>query len=363
MTRRSRSQPSDDHIQQIFAARLQTLSASPRYYHTATQRFLTFLQADFPRVLQLSELRRDPHLLGWVRSLGQQDPPLSNTSRRIYVLALRRLLRDFASQGYVVPSGLILAEDFPLRPGALAVKKDRPLQPHIRRTPAPRLLPHPVFAEIFDTRIQTLATTLQPQTVQSYRVAARRFLCYVQTDFPHLTCLSELCRDPHLLGWFQRLREQDPPLSTGTRQLYLLKLRRLLYEAGSDGHSVQSRLIVSTDIPALPRPKQDRPSPPPPHVFQQMFEAHSRMLRLQYGLAPPRAIVALSVASFLSCRRISRTCSSSRSCAGILICSPGSATSANKFHLSPPALASNTYSPSVACSRNWLRWVIPCSPD
>jgi len=103
-----------------------------------------------------------------------------------------------------------------------------------------------------DARIQTLATTLRPQTVQSYRVAARRFLCYVQTDFPHLVSLSELCRDPHLLGWFHRLRQQDPPLSTGTRQLYLLKLRRLLYEADSEDHSVQPGLIVPADIPARP---------------------------------------------------------------------------------------------------------------
>src|SRR5437773_8408003 len=162
---------------------------------------------------------------------------------------------------------------FPPRPGALTVKKDRPLQPKVHRTPAPRLLPHPVFAEILDARIQTLATTLRPETVQSYRVAARRFLCYLQTDFPQLASLSELCRDSHLLGWFHRLRQQDPPLSTGTRQLYLLKLRRLLYEAHSDGHSVQHGLILPADIPALPpRPKQDRPSPPPPHIFQESFE-------------------------------------------------------------------------------------------
>ena len=131
MTRRSPPPPLN--LQQILDARVRTLLSSPPYYRTAAHRFLLFLQADFPQVFQLSELRRDPHLLGWVRSLCQQDPPLSNTSRRIYLLALRRLLRDFASGGHAVPSGLILPEDFPARP-----KRDPPLQPKIRRTPAPR---------------------------------------------------------------------------------------------------------------------------------------------------------------------------------------------------------------------------------
>ena len=80
MTRRPRSQPPRINIETIFAARLQTLAASPRYYRTATHRFLAFLQADFPRVLQLPDLRRDPHLLGWVRSLCEQDPPLGFTA-------------------------------------------------------------------------------------------------------------------------------------------------------------------------------------------------------------------------------------------------------------------------------------------
>src|SRR6266550_4088765 len=110
---------------------MQTLTASPQYYRTAAHRFLAFLQADFPQVLQLSDLHRDPHLLGWVRSLCAQDPPLSSTSRRIYLLALRRLLRDFACEGHAVPPGLILPEDFPPRP--TAPQRDRPLQPKIRR--------------------------------------------------------------------------------------------------------------------------------------------------------------------------------------------------------------------------------------
>jgi site-specific recombinase XerD len=272
-------QPPHDKIEAIFDARIQTLTAPPRYYRAAARRFLAFLQTDFPRVLRLSELRRDPHLLGWVRSLCEQDPPLSNSSCRIYLLALRRLLHDFASEGHSLQSGLILAEDFPLRPRALSPKRDRPLQPELVRTDAPRFQPHPLFAEIFDTCIQTLAITLRPQTVHSYRVAARRFLSYLQTDFPQLSCLSELCRDPHLLGWLRSLCQQHPPLSTETRQLYLLKLQRLLHELDSAGHSVRPGLILPEDIPPRPRRhNHDRPSPPPPPIFQEVFDARLRIL-------------------------------------------------------------------------------------
>jgi len=69
-----------------------------------------FLQTHFPHLQQLAELRPDPHLLGWIRGLGQEDPPLSHYSRRIYLTCLRRLLRDLAPEGQ---RALILPEDFP----------------------------------------------------------------------------------------------------------------------------------------------------------------------------------------------------------------------------------------------------------
>jgi site-specific recombinase XerD len=265
MTRLSQSRR--DSIPDIFAATIQTLTAPPRHYQTATRRFLSFLQAHFPSVLRLSQLRRDPHLLGWIRSLDQ-DPPLSSSSRRIYLLALRRLFQDLAANGHGLPSGLILPEDFPGYS-----KKDRSLHTKPRQSKPPRLQPHPVFADILDASIQNLAVTLRPQTVQSYHVAARRFLCYLHTEFPELTCLSQMSRDPHLLGWFRNLTEHHPPLSTGTRQLYLLKLRRLFDHLKSLGYGLQPGLVLPADIPATPRPRCERPSPAPPHVFQEFFEA------------------------------------------------------------------------------------------
>jgi hypothetical protein len=102
------------------------------------RRFFSYLQTDFPPLGELSELRRDPHLLGWFRSLCEQDPPLANRTRRISLQLLRRLLHDFADQGYPVQHGLIRREDFPPQPKylprPLSPDQDQCLQQELRRT-------------------------------------------------------------------------------------------------------------------------------------------------------------------------------------------------------------------------------------
>jgi len=61
---------------------------------------------------------------------------------------------------------------------------------------------------IFETQIQTLALALQPSTVSHYRLTARHFLAYLHATFPKVHQLSQLRRNPHLLGWFRSLCEQ-----------------------------------------------------------------------------------------------------------------------------------------------------------
>ncbi len=82
--------------------------------------------------------------------------------------------------------------------------------------------------QIFETQIQALALTLRPSSVDNYRSTARCFLAYLRATFPQLCRLSQLRRDPHLLGWFRWLSEQEPPLSNATRIGHLIRLRRLL---------------------------------------------------------------------------------------------------------------------------------------
>ena len=107
--------------------------------------------------------------------------------------------------------------------------------------------------EIFDTQIRTLALTLRPSTVYSYRYTARCFLAYLRAAFPQLRRLSELRRDPHLFGWFRWISERQPPLSNKTRIEHLLCLRRLLDDLTANGHPLPSALIRREDFPPKPR--------------------------------------------------------------------------------------------------------------
>jgi len=77
-------------------------------------------------------------MLGWFRWLRDQDPPLSNSTREEHLLCLRRLLNDLAFQGHPLPPGLIIREDFPVRPEylprPLSPEDDQRLQDELRRT-------------------------------------------------------------------------------------------------------------------------------------------------------------------------------------------------------------------------------------
>jgi site-specific recombinase XerD len=256
------SSPSDRReLRRILEDCIQIFNTPYRYYRIAAHRFLAYLEANFPQLNRLSELRRDPHLLGWFHSLCNEDPSLSTHTRRIYLTALRRLLKDLAGEGHALESGLILPEDFPPRPPHFprwARNKDYPWPPRppkpscaAPRPPAP--LPHPVFGKVFEDLIQTLATTLQASTIVRYRNVSRHFLSYLQSDFPEVSQLSDLRRTPHMFGYFRRLCQKPPHLSAITRTMHLYSLRRMLHDFAAQGHDVQPGLILRQDFPQCPR--------------------------------------------------------------------------------------------------------------
>jgi integrase len=106
---------------------------------------------------------------------------------------------------------------------------------------------------LLNTRIQALALTLRPSTVRIYRHVSRRFLSYLHTHFPGLREVSDLHRDPHLLGWFAWLSKLHPPLGNKSRGDHLLGIRRLLHDLADQGHPVEAQLIRSADFPPPPR--------------------------------------------------------------------------------------------------------------
>jgi site-specific recombinase XerD len=109
------------------------------------------------------------------------------------------------------------------------------------------------IAQILETQIQTLTPTLRPSTVDGYRSTCRRFLDYLSARFPQVQQLSQLRRDPHLLGWFRWQCDQQPPLHPKTRHNYLLCLRRLFEDLIHQGHPLQPELIRQSDFPLLPQ--------------------------------------------------------------------------------------------------------------
>jgi site-specific recombinase XerD len=110
----------------------------------------------------------------------------------------------------------------------------------------------PNLEQLFQQQIDHLALTRRPGTMGGYRATARCFLSYLRASAPQLPHVAELRRDPHLLGWFRFLAEQQPPLSPKTRWSHLLLLRRLLEELAAAGHPVADHLIRREDFPPVP---------------------------------------------------------------------------------------------------------------
>ncbi|MEA2874690.1 MAG: hypothetical protein QOH67_5018 [Hyphomicrobiales bacterium] len=113
--------------------------------------------------------------------------------------------------------------------------------------------PRQTLEQIFEKQVQTLALTLQPFTVVKYQYVARYFVGYLRETFPEVRRLSQLRRDPHMLGWFRWLCELRPPVGNHTREQRLLCLRRLLDDLAFQGHPVQPGLILREDFPARPQ--------------------------------------------------------------------------------------------------------------
>ena len=129
-------------LEEIFAAQITNLATTLqpgtlRGYRLAVKSFLRYLRADYPEIHTLSELRRTPHFLGWLRNHCEQQPPLNNATRRLYLTRCRRLLNDLAlSDEHFIQEGLILRDDFPpvnhYLPRPLSPEDDRLLQQHLR---------------------------------------------------------------------------------------------------------------------------------------------------------------------------------------------------------------------------------------
>jgi len=100
-------------LERIFQLQIQTLATTLQpgtigYYQTCLNRFLRYVRAAHPGLLSPAQLRRDPHILGWLHSLAEETPPLSRRTRRACLMCVRRLFEDLIANGQPLPNDLLL---------------------------------------------------------------------------------------------------------------------------------------------------------------------------------------------------------------------------------------------------------------
>ena len=110
---------------------------STRLYRGTVRKFLNYLGADHPEVQRLDQLRREPHILGWMSRLHSQVPPLETASYALRLLGLRGLCNELAwTEQLPELAHLIRREDIPRLPQRLprplTAEQDELLQQEFR---------------------------------------------------------------------------------------------------------------------------------------------------------------------------------------------------------------------------------------
>ncbi len=133
----------DAPLAHIIRQQLHSLSATLRPSTLARYRFhangfVRCLHRNYPELQTPAQLRRNPHILAWLRSLAETNPPLANGSRIQIIVCVRRLLNDLADNGYRIAENLILPQDFPPKdlylPKPVSPEVDDLLDRELRKT-------------------------------------------------------------------------------------------------------------------------------------------------------------------------------------------------------------------------------------
>lgn len=134
-------------LEEALRARVRLLAttlrpATVRLYEHTIRQFMAYLRSRFPEVRRANQLRRDPHVLGWLeylwtRRVSYSDKPLCASSRAAHLIRLRKLLELLADHAFPPRPGLLLGEDIPrpdqVLPRPLPPEDDARLQAELRR--------------------------------------------------------------------------------------------------------------------------------------------------------------------------------------------------------------------------------------
>jgi integrase len=121
----ARRPPLSHPLAPVFARAIDSLSAAlnpetTRHYRGTVRKCLTYLGAVHPLVGSLDQLRRDPHILGWLACLRSQSPPLAAASCSNLLIHLRSILQELAgAQSLPELAHLIRRQDIPRLPKRL----------------------------------------------------------------------------------------------------------------------------------------------------------------------------------------------------------------------------------------------------
>ena len=122
---RARRPPLQHPLAPVFDRAVDSLGAglSPettRHHRGTARNFLSYLGADHPEVQRLDQLRREPHILGWMSRLRSQVPPLVTASYILRLISLRGICNELAwTEQLPELAHLIRREDIPRLPQRL----------------------------------------------------------------------------------------------------------------------------------------------------------------------------------------------------------------------------------------------------
>jgi integrase len=134
-------------LQEALQARVRLLAttlrpATVQHYNHTVRLFLAYLREAFPDVRRGADIRRDPHVLGWLEHLWMQrvhhsGKPLCNQTRAAHLIRLRKLFDLLADHAFPPRPGLLWSEDIPspdqVLPRPLTPEDDARLQTELRR--------------------------------------------------------------------------------------------------------------------------------------------------------------------------------------------------------------------------------------
>ncbi len=122
---RTRRPPLQHSLALVFDRAVDSLGAAlcpdtTRHYRGTVRNFLSYLDTDHPEVKRLDQLRREPHILGWMSRLRSQVPPLTTASYINLLIALRAICNELAwTEQLPELAHLIRREDIPRLPHPL----------------------------------------------------------------------------------------------------------------------------------------------------------------------------------------------------------------------------------------------------